>query len=87
MDNRLLDGVVEVVFENVDEDAVQFGDRLTYRTVASEASISYMDQQGDVIKTASVTWDRLTGEGMWVAADGDSCCWGVRPGFLDLDCP
>jgi hypothetical protein len=72
-------------FENVDAEADEYGDVLHYGLADSIATISFTDASAQ--GTTEVRWDLRDGAGRTVTAAGDTCCWGARPLFEDVDCP
>ncbi len=74
-----------VNFINVDHLDDGFQDTLTYLISENQASVSFLDfsAQG----TTTVAWDLETGAGTTTSMAGESCCWGDRPTFDDVDCP
>lgn len=74
-----------VAFRNVDEGGAGYGDLLRYAYTTPLASISLADASNE--DTTRISWDTATGAGMLVNAEGDSCCWGERPLFPDVECP
>lgn len=75
----------EIAFENVYAGDPGYGDRLLYEVVDSVAAV-ILEDAGQAT-AARVHWDMRTGSGMAVSASGDSCCWGARPLYPDVDCP
>lgn len=74
-----------IVFEDRTTGQPQSGDRLRYEVTDPIASVAYDDAEPP--GTTQIQWDLETGAGSTVTTAGDSCCWGERPTFPDVDCP
>jgi hypothetical protein len=72
-------------FENVDDRASENGDFLNYGLADSIATISFYDASQDA--SSEAWWDLRDGSGQAMSAQGDTCCWGARPLYPDVDCP
>ena len=78
-------GEAQVVqFENVGPGHADLGDRLRYEVVSYTASVTYED--ANPVASTIVRWDLRNGAGTAISAQGDTCCWGVRPFFPDTVC-
>ena len=82
-----LGGSAELLIDVTDGDGARFGDRLRFEASAVQAVLSLEDLAGGETDTTSVRWNRVTGDGRMVSAAGDTCCWGERPGYGNIDCP
>lgn len=80
-----LDTDRELEFENVATGTAGFGDLLRYELADSIADISLYLASEET--TSRAHWDLRDGLGLAVSAGGDTCCWGARPTYLDIDCP
>ncbi len=83
--SALVGGDTEVAFLNVDVSSPNVGDQLRYRIIEYQASILF--RNAAEAESTEVSWSLLTGEGRAISAPGDTCCWGARPSYPDLDCP
>lgn len=77
-----------LTIENTDTEAAHFGDQLEYIWEEPNARIQFVDASGGGADTTRVAWSVAGGQGMFVSASGDSCCWGPRnEGYPDGACP
>ena len=74
----------ELVFRNVDTQSPDSGDVLAYSLTGQTAAMEFED--ASEVKTSSVWWDVVTGEGSATNPQGETCCWGPRPEFNDVSC-
>jgi hypothetical protein len=78
MDDRDLD------YFNVLESSPGVGDSLSYSVHGTTAEVRLHDVSED--KMSAAVWDTEEGSGIFIGANGDSCCWGPAPAFEDIEC-
>ncbi|MEZ4650895.1 MAG: hypothetical protein R3E97_19340 [Candidatus Eisenbacteria bacterium] len=77
--------VGNLTFENRNDDGDGFGDLLTYDANDDDLAVSFYDASED--GTLSVAWSKSSGVGQLTTIQGETCCWGERPTYPDVQCP
>jgi hypothetical protein len=82
---RLTDSDRRLSYHNLLTGSQTFGDSLGYSIRETLATVRLFSAAQQT--TTRAVWDVSDGHGRFVGATGDSCCWGPRPTFSDINCP
>lgn len=75
----------DLSYHNILTTSTSYGDSLACTVRGTENTGRLYDVSAGT--SIRVVWDTLDGHGRFVAAGGDSCCWGPAPSYADVDCP